>query len=288
MVTRFKILLIPFLSICTFIFTNCNNNNEERNERKADRAYFEKLKAERSNRFKIKGEDIAIRTGPGKQFDKIVNQKATNVLGSTHYLTVDYSCVVEEKEISDKWSRIIVVDPSWLTESHKGWIETKYLIKTEKTLPQTKGNYAEPFNDVESLKLKIGNNGIGTLRQWRNDGVGWISSTDYYSFGSKSLSNGMQNNLAYYIESDNEYSVKEIKLILNINNDFENSEALIFFEKIVDKTFNSLKLKMPKGLSSAIKSGRTFKSDMNNYKTILAHEKSRISSWKLIIEAKSK
>lgn len=55
---------------------------------------------------------------------KIINKKATAVLGTTEYITVDTSCMVEVLERIDHWVKVRVVDPTFLSESHIGWTET--------------------------------------------------------------------------------------------------------------------------------------------------------------------
>ena len=142
------------------------------------------------------------------------------------------------------------------------------------------------FNEVKQVKTMLSKVGIGTLRQWRNDSFGWISSTPYYSFGSSSFVNGMQNNLAYYLESESENYIEKVKIMLNINNSSEKYQAISKFDKTSKKTFELLKLKMPNGLSEAIKSEKKFSSENSEYKVSLVLNRSKIDTWKLTIEAK--
>lgn len=81
--------------------------------------------------YGIIGEEIFIRKGPGYKFDKIINEKATSVSTVTQYIQVDYTVKVEIMESKGNWSKIKVVDPSWLIDSHIGWIPTKYIIKDQ-------------------------------------------------------------------------------------------------------------------------------------------------------------
>ncbi|MDP3684349.1 MAG: hypothetical protein Q8S01_10490, partial [Ignavibacteria bacterium] len=82
--------------------------------------------------FGIKGNDIVIRIGPGKKFDKVINLKTTKIMHKTVYATVDHTVKVWEDEIEGDWSKIVVVDPDYLSESHQGWIETKFIDKESK------------------------------------------------------------------------------------------------------------------------------------------------------------
>ena len=174
-------------------------------------------------------------------------------------------------------------------------ILTSYGSSTSKiTSFETTASIVEPktprkcriFNEVKKVQSLLSGAGIGTLRQWRNDSFGWISSTPYYSFGSSSSVNGMQNNLAYYLESESENYIEKVKIMLNINNGSEKYQAISKFDKISKKTFELLKLKMPNGLSEAIKSGKKFSSENSEYKVLLVLNRSKIDTWKLTIEAK--
>lgn len=77
--------------------------------------------------YGITGSRINVRKGPGTNYEKIVNQKATAALGKTHYVQVDNSVTVLESCRQDDWSFIEVTKPEWLRESHKGWVASRFL-----------------------------------------------------------------------------------------------------------------------------------------------------------------
>lgn len=77
--------------------------------------------------YKVNGSGVTVRQGPGENFGKIVNQKATDILKKTIYIKVDKSVTVYEECSEGEWSKIRVTDPSYLSESHRGWVESKYL-----------------------------------------------------------------------------------------------------------------------------------------------------------------
>lgn len=79
--------------------------------------------------YGVVGTGIEIRQGPGQNHEKKVNEKATKVLGSTQYLMIDDSTMVVEECIVGGWSWIRVVDPKWLSDSHRGWVPTAALNK---------------------------------------------------------------------------------------------------------------------------------------------------------------
>lgn len=89
--------------------------------------------------FGINGEDIPIRVAPGEKSEKLVNEKATNALGETQYCEVDYSTKVEVLETTDDWSKIKVVEPEWLYETHVGWIPSNYLMSKDDEEKQSLG-----------------------------------------------------------------------------------------------------------------------------------------------------
>jgi|GEM_PF-3513923 len=58
--------------------------------------------------------------------DKIVNEKATKILGSTQYQTIDNSTTVQIQCVDGDWARVQVQTPEWLRE-HVGWVERSAL-----------------------------------------------------------------------------------------------------------------------------------------------------------------
>jgi hypothetical protein len=96
----------------------------------------------------------------------------------------------------------------------------------------------------------------------------------------------MQNNLAYYLESDKLNYIKTLKLVLNINNKAEKKQALLKFKETVEMTFKSLSLETPKGLQEAITNAQFFQADNDTFTTNLKLDKSNIDTWKLTIETK--
>ncbi|MCF3628211.1 SH3 domain-containing protein [Thalassospiraceae bacterium LMO-SO8] len=77
--------------------------------------------------YGITGSGINIREGPGTSYDKVINKKATQTLGKTHYVQVDYTVTVLEVCQKGGWSYVEVVKPDWLKESHRGWVASRFL-----------------------------------------------------------------------------------------------------------------------------------------------------------------
>jgi len=75
----------------------------------------------------LNSDEVYVRSGPGADFTKIINKKATAVLDGTHYITVDTSSQVYEECTKGEWSWIRTVKPDWLQASHRGWIASNFL-----------------------------------------------------------------------------------------------------------------------------------------------------------------
>lgn len=78
--------------------------------------------------YRVRGSGIAVYKAPSTKAEKVLNQKATSILGSTQYVTIDSSTKVNEECRFESWSKVRVVDPDWLRDSHYGWVESKHLL----------------------------------------------------------------------------------------------------------------------------------------------------------------
>lgn len=237
--------------------------------------------------YRLTENAIILRSGPGEQFEKIINKKASQVMNKIHYAEVDKSVIVVVDDVKDQWSKIRVIEPDWLTGSHIGWVPTKYLIEPAAVQkPASIKRKLMIFNDINLMRLKLSENGIGRLREWRSDDVGYLSITDYYRFGEPSAQNGMENNLAYYLESENENYVETISLVLNINNSAEERQAIKRFIRVTEKTFQTVGVHVPGRLLAAITKKEEFIYDGESFRTKFVLEESRIETMKLTIFAK--
>jgi hypothetical protein len=159
--------------------------------------------------------------------------------------------------------------------------------KSQKTEPATtqpeKVTKENPFDNTQSLTNTLSQNGIGELKPWSNPmEMGWGSLTDYFQFGNKKDGVGMQNNIAYYLEGD-EKSAKTLTINLNINNPANKKNALKFLNEIAIKTFKSLNLDIPNGLTNSILAPKPFKADTDNFAISVVLDKSKIETWKVNI-----
>jgi len=112
------------------LFFSCNQNNKKTTPVQSKELVVVEPVSKSPKIYNIEGEGIIIRKGPGEKYEKLINLKATEALGETNYATVDYSVKVLILETNSDWSKIKVVDPEWLSNTHIGWIPTKNILKT--------------------------------------------------------------------------------------------------------------------------------------------------------------
>lgn len=82
--------------------------------------------------LRVNGSDIVLRSAPNAKSEKLINQKATEILKTTQYLTIDNTVTVVEECIQSKWSRVRVKEPDWLQSSHIGWVQSSSLRNQKK------------------------------------------------------------------------------------------------------------------------------------------------------------
>lgn len=113
-----------------FLLVSCSQNNQKKTKEELRQEKAEvKTETKLPEIFGITGGDIDIRKGPGDKFEKLINEKATAALNETQYAQVDNSVKVVILENNGAWSKIKVVDPEWLSNTHIGWIPSKNILK---------------------------------------------------------------------------------------------------------------------------------------------------------------
>lgn len=132
-----QISILTFLVSVTLLLSCSSPTNSKDTDKEI--SVPTKVEQTESKIFGINGEDIALRTTPEENGKKLVNEKATQAFGETHFCQVYYSTKVEVLETKNDWSKIKVVEPDWLSETHVGWIQSKYLISKEDEEKQSLG-----------------------------------------------------------------------------------------------------------------------------------------------------
>ena len=121
-----KTFFIIICSVSFLFFYGCNKTSAIK--QKQPELYKPTLKTEAAKdntTYRISSDGIYVYDSPNG--NKKINQRASSLLGETHYITVDTDCTVEVLEKRDDWVRINTVYPDWLQDSHNGWIRAKYL-----------------------------------------------------------------------------------------------------------------------------------------------------------------
>ncbi len=143
------------------------------------------------------------------------------------------------------------------------------------------------FQDPNELITKLSENGIGNLKPWSNPmDIGWGSCTDYYRFGPINNDNGMDNNIAYYVEGI-ETEVTKMYINLNINNSDDKINALNLLIEMSERTFETLGLKMSDEIKESILNSKEYEYNVGGYTISNKLEKSNIETWKLTFERKT-
>lgn len=232
-------------------------------------------------------EGIDLLISPSTSSQRLINEKATSITKDTVYCELSKSCKLTILENKGKYARVKVIEPEWLTDTYIGWVPSNMLVEFGNISPsKTVSSKIAIFNNINSLTTELSRNGIGQLHSWRSDGMGgFMSITDYYRFGTASAANGLDNNLAYYLESNNEDYVEKLSLVLNINNAAERRDGLAILKTVTERTFKSIKVIIPPGLIRSIQSPKAYSYSNQMLSVILERENNNIESWKLIIKA---
>lgn len=239
-------------------------------------------------KYYVVKESIDLLISPSTSSQRLINEKATSIIKDTVYCELDKSCKLTILENKGKYAKVKVIEPEWLTDTYIGWVPNDMLVNFGNIYPsKTVPSKIAIFNNIKTLTTELSRNGIGQLHSWRSDGMGgFMSITDYHRFGTASATNGLDNNLAYYLESNNEDYVEKLSLVLNINNAAERRDGLAKFKTVTERTFKSIKVAIPSGLIRSIEASKACSYSNQMLSATLERENNNIESWKLIIKSK--
>lgn len=120
--------------------------------------------------------EAELRAGPSQKDERIVNQKASDLLKVIQYLSVDSSTTVKITEIKADWVKIEVVEPAYLAATHRGWIPLKS-IKTGQATEKNEGwirhtslVYTSKDTKSEPIGYLVQPASVGVA----TDGSGWL------------------------------------------------------------------------------------------------------------------
>ena len=222
---------------------------------------------------------------PSTSSKKLTNERASSITKQKEYYGLDKSYKLVILDVKAKYNKIKVIEPSWLTDTYIGWVPTSVLMEfgyivSAKAVPSK----VVAFNNVNGLIESLSQNGLGNLGSWRSDDVGaFMSITDYYRFGKVSPVNGLDNNLAYYLQSENETYAEKLTLVHNIFNSSDRKSALKKFRTTIEKTFKTLKLLPPRRLISSLDQPKNYNYANKIFRMSLEREENKIENWKFVL-----
>lgn len=153
-----------------------------------------------------------------------------------------------------------------------------------KSAPASEPLKIQLFNNVPLTQKKLSGIGIGAIRNWHNDGLGWSSSSSYSEFGSPGIGN-LRNSLALYLESSRQHEVQTLKIKVNMPNMNLKSRALGQYVSTVEKAFTALGQPMPEDLPSALWRGKPYQKETPTMSIENRLEEGKYISWVLIISS---
>lgn len=215
-------------------------------------------------KYNVIGSAINVRNGPGESFDKIINKKATSILKTTQYISIDDTTTVFEECTKGGWSWIRVIEPDWLQDSYKGWVATKFLAKGQDI---SGDNYVEKISSSRAGELGfLPENAclflasIPGMALPSGNSYGQLLGSDDYSCGTqyKDIGSGfpLSNNISYYARGTPNHA-KRLRVLLNINQPDTDKEAHTVFVQAAQTLFQSaFASALPKEIAQAIADGK--------------------------------
>ncbi len=181
-------------------------------------------------KYNVLGSAINLRKGAGTDFDKIINQKATRIMETPHYISIDDTTTVYEECTKNGWSWVRVIIPKWLQSSHRGWVESEFIDKgqdvggdkysrkisssalspyTEQGYPETIAKYGSRLSEIEVLRRKAAEMAVDSAK------------CDYVLMSVLSDSKSSLNHLKFLVDCKNkqriyldEFQIKKGSVVL--------------------------------------------------------------------------
>lgn len=139
------------ISLLMLVLVSCKNKQSNKEIAVVD-TIVESVVDEESHKteFSVKEESEIFQSPNSKE--KVLNQKATNALGETTYCEISRECIVKILDTKDEWVKIQVVEPSWLSSSHIGWVKKSCIEMDEENsqiLVQEGKDYEVMLKDIQ-------------------------------------------------------------------------------------------------------------------------------------------
>lgn len=160
--------------------------------------------------------------------------------------------------------------------------DTKKTVDNITPVPNV-NTHLNVFENIEHVRSSLSSVGIGTLGEWKEDGMGgYMSITSYYQIEGDNSS--MPNNLAYYLESTKSDKIESIKLVFNLNNSEAKILAIEKYKDVALQTFKKLDIPFSKELQNAIFNLKEYSAQIDNVQIIHTLQQSNIKTWVLTIK----
>ena len=117
-----------------------------------------------------------MRDGPGIRYARRINRKASDMFGTTQYLSVDTSVTVRLIQVKDNWAEVQITQPDYLSASHRGWIPKECIqggassAKLDGWIKQKCRVYRAQSTAAEVAGFLVSPAAVGVA----DDGSGWL------------------------------------------------------------------------------------------------------------------
>lgn len=149
---------------------------------------------------------------------------------------------------------------------------------------QLVGSVNSPFEQPERLCSALASEGLRT-EEWKPSKAmpgEWLCMTTLIPFGAAG-SNGMENNIAFYVNGRSSSQANDIRIKININNSGERSQAFSRLQSATKTLFRFISQPIPPELSNAIAQQKAISVATAFGKAELIVEPGRIDSFKIIL-----
>lgn len=121
-------------------------------------------------------QSCVLRDGPNETSERKVNEKATRMLGETHYQQVDSSVTVEVLQRKNGWAEVRVLQPIHLRDTHRGWIPENALYGGPATAKRDGWirKRCNVYDDADPSAAIVGHLTPPSSVGVADDGSGWL------------------------------------------------------------------------------------------------------------------
>lgn len=207
--------------------------------------------------------------------------KCPSKTGSIEYS--DTPCANAARRDGDKW---INVDAERKQREAETRQEKEHFDREASSVaPQQSPNIGnDPFEQPQRLCSALASEGLST-EGWKSSRAmpgEWLCMTTLIPFGAAGF-NGMENNIAFYVNGTSSSRANDIRIKININNSQERTQAFLRLDSATKTLFRAISHPVPLELSKAMSQQRAISVRTTFGKAELIHEPGRIDSFKVVL-----